>query len=67
MSGALSGTWSYDAAKKYLTLDAGGTKSSVVVDRECDWEANPRKATIVYAGIENAASAPKTFWGKKVE
>jgi hypothetical protein len=38
-----------------------------VVDRECDWESNPRKATIVYAGIENAASAPKTFWGKKVE
>ena len=67
MSGALTGTWSYDAAKKYLTLDAGGTKSIVVVDRECDWEANPRKATIVYAGIENATSAPKTFWGKKVE
>jgi len=31
------------------------------VARECDWEASPRKATLVYAGI----NGQKTYWGKK--
>lgn len=66
MTGALAGSWTYNAATKQITFDVNGTKSIVVVDRECDWEANPRKATIIYAGIENAAKTPKTFWGKKL-
>jgi hypothetical protein len=31
------------------------------VRREVDWESNPRKATLVFAGIETT----KTYWGKK--
>lgn len=65
MAGALSGSWTYDAAKKWITFDVGGVKSVVCVEREADWEATPRCATIVYAGIENKDSKPSTWWGKK--
>lgn len=61
MEGALSGKWSYDAEKKYLTLG----NVVVCVERELDWEASPRKVTIVYAGTEKSLNA--TYWGKKVE
>lgn len=61
MSGALTGQWSYDAAKKQLTL--GGVV--VCVEREVDWEANPRRVTFVYAGTEKNLNA--TYWGKKVK
>lgn len=36
----------------------------VCVERELDWEANPRKVTLVYAGTEKTLNA--TWWGKKV-
>ncbi len=66
MSGALSGTWSFDADKQWLTLSpTNGTAVIVVVAREADWEASPRVATIVYAGTEKTLNA--TYWGKKVE
>ena len=50
-------TWSYDSEKRILT--ANGIK--LYLQREVDWEANPRKTTIVYAGYNNT----KTYWGKK--
>lgn len=61
MSGALSGTWSYDENKKLLRLG----DVMVCVERELDWEANPRITTIVYAGTGKNLNA--TYWGKKVE
>lgn len=51
------GSWSFDAEKQILT--ANGVK--LYVQREVDWEANPRKHTIVYVGLNNQ----KTYWGKK--
>ena len=65
MSGALSGSWSFDEAKQYLTLVAGGKTVVVVVAHEVDWEANPRVETVVYAGTEKSLNA--TWWGKKVK
>lgn len=59
MSGALTGNWSYNVAKKQLTLG----NVVVCVEREVDWEANPRRVTFVYAGTEKNLNA--TFWGKK--
>jgi arabinan endo-1,5-alpha-L-arabinosidase len=64
MSGTLSGTWSFDEAKQYLTLTAGGKSVVVVVAHEVDWEATPRAETVVYAGTEKTLNA--TWWGKKV-
>lgn len=59
MSGALNGTWSYDVAKKQLTLG----DVIVCVEREVDWEASPRRVTFVYAGTEKNLNG--TYWGKK--
>lgn len=64
MSGAMSGTWSFDAGKQYLTLKTASKTVVVVVAREADWEASPRVATIVYAGTEKSLNA--TWWGKRV-
>ncbi|MGD9928466.1 MAG: arabinan endo-1,5-alpha-L-arabinosidase [Mangrovibacterium sp.] len=58
MSGALTGSWSYDATKKQLTLG----NVIVCVEREVDWEATPRCVTFVYAGTEKNLNA--TYWGK---
>ncbi len=51
------GTWNYDTEKQILT--ANGVE--LCLQRETDWEANPRTHTIVYAGYTNN----KTYWGKK--
>lgn len=53
------GKWSFDATTGILT--ANGVK--LYVKRECDWEASPRRATIVYAGLGDH----KTYWGKKTD
>ncbi|HBG86654.1 MAG TPA: arabinan endo-1,5-alpha-L-arabinosidase [Marinilabiliaceae bacterium] len=58
MSGALTGSWTYDEAKKQLKLD----NVIVCVEREVDWEASPRRVTFVYAGTEKNLNA--TYWGK---
>ena len=50
-------SWSYDADRQILT--ANGVK--LYLQREVDWEANPRTHTIVYVGLNNK----KTYWGKK--
>lgn len=63
LSGALTGTWSFDEARQYLTLSAGGKDVVVVVAHEVDWEASPRVETVVYAGTEKTLNA--TYWGKK--
>lgn len=59
MSGALTGNWTYDATKKQLSLG----NVVVCVEREVDWEATPRRVTLVYAGTEKSLNA--TYWGKK--
>ena len=51
------GSWTFDAASNTLTALGGEFK----VQRECDWEAIPRKHTIVYSG----GSEYWTRWGKK--
>lgn len=58
-TGAITGTWSYNANTKILTI--GSTKLNV--QRELNWEASPRVPTIVYAGL-NAYG--RSLWGKKV-
>lgn len=58
-SGALSGVWSYNAHTKTLTI---GT-TQLKVERELDWEANPRVPTIVYAGLNTSGYS---LWGKKL-
>ena len=50
-------TWSFNASTN--TLKVGDIE--LLLKRECDWEASPRHATIVYAGINGTA----TYWGKK--
>ena len=63
MTGAMTGSWTYDAAKKWLTFETDSRKVVVCVEREVDWEATPREATIVYAGTEKGLNS--TWWGKK--
>lgn len=60
MKGAMTGKWSFDAATNTLRLGA----YKLCVARELDWEASPRKATIVYAGY--SSDGKRTFWGKRV-
>lgn len=57
-TGALSGNWSYNASDQTLTI---GTQK-VLVQRELDWEANPRTPTLVFAGLSDTGIS---VWGKK--
>lgn len=50
-------TWSFDASTNTLKIGTIELK----VQREVDWEASPRKVTIVYSGV----SGNKSYWGKK--
>ena len=49
--------WNFDTSSNTLTIGTAKLK----VQREVDWEASPRKLTIVYSGV----SGSKSFWGKK--
>jgi len=49
--------WSFDTSTNTLTI--GTTK--LKVQREVDWEASPRKVTLVYSGV----SGSRSYWGKK--
>ena len=51
-------SWSFDSSNNTIVFSNGIT---VYLQREVDWEADPRVATIVYAGFGNN----KTYWGKK--
>ncbi len=53
------GKWSFDASTNILTANGVALK----VQRECDWEASPRQATIVYSGINGT----KSYWGKRLQ
>ena len=59
-SGTISGTWSYDAVKKILKVGS----LELHVERELDWEADPRVPTITYAGL--SGDGKSSLWGKKV-
>ena len=57
-SGAWKGAaWSFNAQTNTLTCNGVELK----VQREVDWEASPRKVTIVYSGLNGT----KSYWGKK--
>ncbi len=56
-TGSMNGNWSYDAAKKVLTIGS----QTLCVGWELDWEASPRVPTIVYSGL-TANGHP--IWGK---
>lgn len=49
--------WSYDVTTQILKIG----NAELHVTRECDWEASPRKHTIVFAGY----AGTETHWGKK--
>ena len=54
-------TWSFDAENNVISI---GT-NKIYIQREVDWEASPRKATIVGGGYEGDGSI--TNWMKKVQ
>lgn len=58
VSGAISGSWSFDSVTKTLTIGS----YQVIVERGLDWEAEPRKQTIMYAGLTDIGVS---IWGKK--
>ena len=62
-TGALAGTWSYNATTKILTIFTSTGTVKLNVQRELNWEASPRLPTIVYAGLN---STGRSLWGKKV-
>lgn len=53
-------SWSFDPETRRISVSNGVT---LYVERECDWEAKPRKASLVYVAHGNN----KTYWGKKAE
>lgn len=61
ISGTWDGTtWSFDEVTQTITTGAGVV---LYLQREVDWEANPRTHTIVYSALGNG----KTYWGKKIQ
>lgn len=58
VSGALTGTWSYDSVNK--TLIVNGIKCKV--SDAWDWEASTRKVTLSYSGL---TADGRPVWGKK--
>ena len=59
VSGAVTGTWSYDSTAKTLTVN--GIKCKV--SDAWDWEASTRVVTLTYSGL-TTAGVP--IWGKKI-
>jgi arabinan endo-1,5-alpha-L-arabinosidase len=58
-SGSLNGSWSYDQEKKILTIG----NQLLCVEKGLDWEASPRRSTIVYSGLTKGG---RPVWGKKI-
>lgn len=54
-------TWSFDAAKNMITIGS----NKIYIQREVDWEASPRIATIVGGGYQDNGAT--TNWMKKVK
>jgi arabinan endo-1,5-alpha-L-arabinosidase len=62
LSGATSGTWTYESP--WLTIQYGnGTTATLRVERGRDWE-NEATSTILFTGLNNQQV---TVWGKKVQ
>ena len=59
VSGAVTGTWSYDSTAKTLTVN--GVKCKV--SDAWDWESATRKVTLTYSGLTTAGLP---VWGKKI-
>lgn len=53
-------TWSFDAAKNMITIGS----NKIYIQREVDWEASPRVATIVGGGYQDNGAT--TNWMKKI-
>lgn len=53
-------TWSFDAAKNMITIGS----NKIYIQREVDWEASPRIATIVGGGYQDNGAT--TNWMKKI-
>lgn len=64
VSGAISGSGTFDASTNILTMTVGSSTFTLNVARELDWEAAQRKSTIVMAGFP---SATNTYWFKKAQ
>jgi len=60
VSGALTGSWSYDSTNK--TLIVNGIKCKV--SDAWDWEKSTRKVTVSYSGL---TSDGRPVWGKKID
>ena len=59
ISGAITGSWSFDSAAKTLTVN--GVKCKV--SDAWDWESSTRKVTLTYSGFTTAGLP---VWGKKI-
>lgn len=59
VSGGRQGSWDFDKATQ--TLNINGLE--LIIDSAWDWEANPRRSTVTYAGINSSGIS---VWGKKV-
>lgn len=57
LGASASGTWSYDASKKALTINGNEYK----VFDSWNWEATPRKVTLTYSGFDVSG---RPVWGK---
>ncbi|MDP4185128.1 MAG: arabinan endo-1,5-alpha-L-arabinosidase [Bacteroidota bacterium] len=63
-AGTQQGTYSFDKTKNVLSLRwSNGFTDNVYVMNGLDWEASPRRVTILYTGLNNGGTA---IWGKKV-
>lgn len=61
VSGALSGSWSYESP--WLTLEVGSDSWKLRVERGRDWE-QARESTLLLTGMDAEGMA---VWGKKIE
>lgn len=62
LSGASTGTWSYEAPWLTFTLDGASAPFQLKVERGRDWE-NEVASTILFTGITSDGVA---YWGKKL-
>ena len=55
--------WTYDAAKKVITIN----ETRIYLQREVDWEATPRVHTVVGGGYGTSSEGIATYWLKKLK
>lgn len=60
VSGAISGTWSFDEETNTLMVN----DREHIVSNSWDWEASPRETTLTYIGL---TASGRSVWGKKVD